>query len=184
MARINLLPWRETLRQARKQQFFMIVGAVVLVALVILFMGNIYIHGRVTEQEARNRYLQAQITQLDMSISEIGDLKLKRTQLLERMEVIQNLQGDRPVIVRVFDQIPKIVPDGVYLKELQLENRQLSLIGASESNNRISALMRNFDESNWFDDPNLTAVRKIVNEGQPWNEFDLTIRRVNPKAER
>ena len=101
-------------------------------------------------------------------------------QLLERMEVIQNLQGDRPIIVRVFDQVARAVPDGVLFLELRLVNRELSVIGASENNNKISTLMRNFDESDWFDDPNLTAVRKIYKDGQQWNEFDLTIRRVDP----
>ena len=100
------------------------------------------------------------------------------------MEVIQNLQGNRPVIVRIFDQVARIVPEGVYFKEVTLEDDRLTLVGVAEANNRISALMRNFEESDWFTEPNLTAVRKVTASSQHWNEFDLTVMQINPtKAE-
>ena len=184
MARINLLPWRAALRKERKQRFIVLWCITVLVAGALVFMGDLYLTGGIDHQHSRNKYLQNQITQLDQRISEIKDLKIKKEQLLERMEVIQNLQGTRPVIVRIFDQVARIVPEGVYFKEVTLEENRLTLVGVAEANNRISALMRNFEESEWFSEPNLTAVRKVTASSQHWNEFDLTVVQINPtKAE-
>ncbi len=184
MARINLLPWREALRKERKKRFVASLCATVLVAAVLVFMGGLYISSGIEHQYSRNQYLQTQISQLDQRISEIKDLKTKKEQLLERMEVIQNLQGNRPVIVRIFDQIARIIPEGVYFKDVALSGGRLTLVGVADANDRISALMRNFDDSEWFAEPNLTAVRKVTASSQRWNEFDLTVIQINPtKAE-
>lgn len=184
MARINLLPWREAARKERKQRFLVLWCLTVLAAGVLVFMGDLYFSSGIDHQHNRNKYLQSKISKLDGRISEIKDLKTKKEQLLERMEVIQNLQGNRPVIVRIFDQVARIVPEGVYFKEVTLEDDRLTLVGVAEANNRISALMRNFEESDWFTEPNLTAVRKVTASSQHWNEFDLTVMQINPtKAE-
>lgn len=184
MARINLLPWREAARKERKQRFLVLWCLTVLAAGSLVFMGDLYLSSGIDHQHSRNKYLQSKISQLDGRISEIKDLKTKKEQLLERMEVIQNLQGNRPVIVRIFDQVARIVPEGVYFKEVTLEDDRLTLVGVAEANNRISALMRNFEDSDWFTEPNLTAVRKVTASSQHWNEFDLTVMQINPtKAE-
>lgn len=184
MARINLLPWREQAREERKKRFLAAWGATVAVSLGFLFLADLYISDGINYQESRNQYLQNQINTLNSQIAEIKDLKDKKEQLLERMEVIQNLQGNRPVIVRVFDEVANMVPDGVYFKRLKLDGHDLSLVGVAESNNQISELMRNFDSSDWFTDPNLTAVRKINLNGERLNEFDLTIRQINPNRDK
>ena len=51
------------------------------------------------------------------------------------------------------------------------------ITGIAESNNRISKLMRNIDESEWFTNPNLSSVRatdKSIGEQDAANEFNLT----------
>lgn len=180
MARINLLPWREELRKERKKRFIAVWSVTLLIGIGLVFIGDLYISNSISQQQSRNQYLVNQITLLNQSISEIKDLKTKKDQLLERMQVIQNLQGNRPVIVRIFDQVARVVPEGVYFKEVSLEGNRLTLVGVAESNNRISALMRNFDNSSWFTEPNLTAVRKVSANSQRWNEFDLTVKQINP----
>ncbi|OED40869.1 pilus assembly protein PilN [Endozoicomonas sp. (ex Bugula neritina AB1)] len=180
MARINLLPWREQAREERKKRFIAVWVATVVASLMVVFIVGQYMSSSISYQQGRNQYLQSQIDTLDNRIAEIKDLKSKKEELLERMEVIQNLQGNRPVIVRIFDEVANMIPEGVYFKSLKLDGHRLSLVGMAESNDQISALMRNFDASEWFTDPNLTAVRKINLNGERVNEFDLTIRQINP----
>ena len=83
----------------------------------------------------------------------------------------------------VFDQLVRVVPKGVYFKNVSMEGSTLKLVGIAESNNQISALMRNFNSSNWFTDPNLTAVRKVKANGERQNEFDLTIQQTTPDSD-
>lgn len=182
MARINLLPWREQLREERKKRFFAALVVSVMVGVAVVFVGDLIMSNSVSAQISRNQYLQSHINTLNKSIAEIKDLRTKREQLLERMQVIQSLQGNRPVSVRVFDQLARVVPKGVYFKKVSMNGSIMKLVGIAESNNQISELMRNFDNSEWFTDPNLTAVRKVSADGERQNEFDLTIQQTTPDS--
>lgn len=180
MAKINLLPWREARREQRKKLFSACWGGTVVLAGLILFIADLWISDAIDIQNSRNGYLQNNIQQLDKKIADIKDIREKKAQLLERMAVISGLQGNRPVIVRVFDQLVRVVPDGVYFKKLTVEGEQLSLVGIAESNNRVSMLMRQIHASPWFEKTNLTAVRKVVEDGGRLNEFELTFAKASP----
>ena len=78
------------------------------------------------------------------------------------MRVIQELQGNRPIIVRILDQLVRTVPDGVFYSSLNARNKAISIGGIAESNNRVSSLMRRLDASDWLENPNLDAVRAAI----------------------
>lgn len=185
MARINLLPWREWERERRKKEFLVNTGAVLVLALGIVFAAGAYLDANVERQNDRNHFLESEIAVLDKKIAEISDLKKKRDELLARMKVIQELQGNRPVIVRVFDELVRTLPKGAHFRKLKMENTVLTVEGAAESNNRISSLMRNLDGSDWFADPNLKSIKEDDKSsdysGQASN-FNLTFMQVNPNA--
>ena len=115
------------------------------------------------------------IEELDKQVEEIRDLQRKRNQLIERMRVIQELQGNRPIIVRVLDQLVRTIPDGVFYSSVSAAQQQLSISGIAESNNRVSSLMRRLDSSEWLTNPNLDAVRAAPLYGNQANTFDLTV---------
>ncbi len=99
MARINLLPWREQLREERRKQFLVILGGIFVLSCGAVFLGDQYLSGEIARQEARNAFIQQNIAQLDVRIKEISELKTRRQQLLARMKIIQDLQArfSRPV---------------------------------------------------------------------------------------
>jgi type IV pilus assembly protein PilN len=94
------------------------------------------------------------------------------------------LQGNRPQIVHVFDDLVHKVPDGVYLTELSRKGAQITVSGIAESNNRVSSLMRQLDESDWFKGPNLRSVTKTNggrgSDNDP-NRFNMTVSVSTPK---
>ncbi|WP_315808249.1 type 4a pilus biogenesis protein PilN [Pseudomonas sp. C9-3] len=184
MARINLLPWREQLREERKQRFLVILGAVLLASGALIFLGDQYFNSAIENQSARNDFLRKEIAVLDARIKEISELKTRRQQLLERMKIIQDLQGNRPIIGRVFDQLVRTLPDGVFFTELKMSGKSIFIAGAAESNNRVSNLMRNLDASEWLTSPNLTEV-KAVTQGalDQANVFQLTVQQTQPGGE-
>lgn len=184
MARINLLPWREQLREERKKRFLTIMVGVVIASVGTLFMVDRYLSSAIDHQAARNAFLQQQIVQLDGRIKEISELKSRRKQLLERMKIIQDLQGNRPIIGRVFDQLARTLPDGVYFSEVKMAGNLISISGAAESNNRVSDLMRNLDASDWLDAPSLTEVKATTAGAvDQANVFQLTVRQTQPAVE-
>ncbi len=138
------------------------------------------VEASIAQQNSRNQYLLSEISALEKQVAEIKGLKKRRAELLERMKVIQDLQGTRPVIVRYFDEMVRAVPDGVFLTSLSRKGGTIRLEGYAESNNRVSALMRNLDKSEWFASPNLTVVNAAPKIGEQASKFVMSVRAAAP----
>ena len=184
MAKINLLPWREERRQELKQEFLVVLGGVAVIAAGLVFLGKTYFDNEISNQQARNNYLQKNIDELNRQVEEIRELEKRKRELLDRMNVIQSLQGKRPVIVRVFDEVVRTLPDGIFYKKLSRKGGRISLTGTAESNNRISSLMRRLDNSAWFDDPNLSGVSANPDFGDQASNFNLSFKITAPSAKK
>ena len=183
MARINLLPWREELRQEKKKEFLTQLAGVAILAALIAYVWVETVNGALQSQNSRNQMLQTEISTLEKQVQEIKDLKSQRQELLDRMRVIQDLEGKRAVIVYYFDEFAKAVPDGVYLTSLKRVGGSFHIEGVSESNNRVAAFMRELDNSDWFSDPNLKSVKKKKELGEQHGEFEMEVKAVIPNSE-
>ena len=182
MTRINLLPWREELRQEQKKQFLMMLVMTCVLAAAIVGLIHFQMQSKIDYQLTRNRFMTNEIGKLDEEIKEISELQKVRRSLIERMEVIQDLQGSRPSIVHLFTEIVSTVPNGVYLETLAQTGSNLLITGEAESNARVSTYMRNLQASDWLKDPNLTVIEiedKTVNR---ISSFTLTVKQTSPNA--
>jgi type IV pilus assembly protein PilN len=183
MARINLLPWREERREARRKRFLLVLVAVMLGTMGAVLVANQAISGAIDRQVARNDYIGKQVAVVNERITQINNLKARRQQLVERMRIIQDLQGNRQISGRIFDQLARALPDGVYFTEVKMTAKTLSISGVAQSNNRVSDLMRNLEASDWLDAPSLTEVRAAaVGQVAQANVFQLTVRQTQPAA--
>jgi type IV pilus assembly protein PilN len=183
MAHINLLPWREWERERRKNEFLIRVGGSLVFGAVIVLAAGLYLDRSVDEQNARNQFVKDRIVILDNQIAEIADLRAKREELLSRMRVIQELQGNRPVIVRLFDELVRTLAKGVYFTSVKMDGQLIAMEGTAESNNRISTEMRNLDQSEWLKEPNLKGIKENTTAGAQASNFQLTVVQVSPKKD-
>jgi len=185
MARINLLPWREWERERRKREFLGNLAGVLVLGVVIVLAGGWFLDGRIDNQNQRNAFLKQEISVLDQQIAEIAELRKTREELLARIRVILELQINRPIIVRVFDELVRTLPPGLHYNSLKKQGTLLTLDAQAESNNRISSLMRNLDASELFASPNLKSIKEDPDNehyGQQASVFNLTFLETNPNA--
>lgn len=173
MAHINLLPWREERRKEQLRQFLTLMGLSVVLVILIILAVHLQYNRMINAQEARNQYLKNQITAVEKQIREINNISKEKKRLLARMEVIQQLQRDRPGIVHLFDQMVKVIPEGIYLKSLKQSGKKLTLMGIAQSNARVSAYMRNIDASPWLTKPQLDVIQKGSNKKSDGRDFTL-----------
>lgn len=159
MPRINLLPWRAAQRKERQKNFAIASLLAVVLGGLIMWLVHAGIQGRIDYQNARNQRLQQEIAVLDEQIQEIRSLRARKERLLARMNAIDDLQRARPEVVFLFDQVVKIMPEGVYLTEFTQNGRNLLFKGISESSTRVSSLMRNIASSPTLADPRLQVVQ-------------------------
>ncbi len=179
---INLLPWREELRQEQKKQFATMAVMVCVLAAAIVGLIHYQMQSKIDYQLSRNTFMTNEIKKLDDEIKEIRELKKVRRSLIERMEVIQDLQVSRPSIVHLFTEIVSSVPNGVYLESLTQTGNNLLINGEAESNARVSTYMRNLSASDWLKDPNLTVIEIEDITVNRISTFTLTVKQTSPNA--
>ena len=110
-------------------------------------------------QDRLNDSLRTEVAELDKKIIEIDNLQKEKENLLARMGIIQQLQSDRQKIVRLFDNVTRTVPEGLYLTTLNRTGVQLLIEGKAESNTRVSKFMRNIEASAWLSNPVLNLIQ-------------------------
>ena len=175
MIRINLLPHREIRRKQQQQQFFITLGIVVAIGAGIWFAVHTYLEDQFDNQVNRNKYLQAEIAKLDKQIAEIQKLKDQTAALLARKRVVETLQGTRSEVVHLLDQLVRQLPDGVYLKSIKQTGTKVLIGGLTQSQARVSTLMRNLESSPHLEKPGLIEIKSAQIGGQRLNEFTLNI---------
>ena len=166
MARINLLPWREEERARRNKEFITLVVAVTLLSLLAAFATWSYFNNELAEQLDANALIEQENARLDKALVEIDSLEQRREDIISRMQVIQDLQGRRPVPVRLWDDLAKAMPPALYLNNLKREGDVLTLTGLADNPNVVSSLIRNLDSSKWMGNSAVSNIQQNISAYQ------------------
>lgn len=177
MPNINLRPWREERRKQRNQQFVLTLILFLAVVGAGAFFWVQMNANDISKQQQRNQFLQSQIRILDQRIVEIRGLQDELRQLQERMDVIQQLQINRPIPVRIFDELVVALPDGIFFENMQLRGSNLTIQGVSDRAANISDLLRNLEASEWFSGAFIRRQDAIMGaSGQVGDRFNVVVR--------
>ena len=159
MPSINLLPWRQALRQRRKKEFAIGIAAAIALAALVTLLAHLTVSSMIDTQHRRNDLLKAEIAELDKAIEQIVALEEQKSRMIARMEVIDTLQSSRPEVVKLFDQVVATLPEGVYLTSVKQSGRRIEFNGVAQSSTRVSAFMRNIDASETISAPDLKVIQ-------------------------
>lgn len=183
MAKINLLPWREALRKQKMQEFGGLMAAFAVLAGIVVGALHLHFNSRIDYHNFRNAYLDDQIKLLDKKIQEIQRLEREKERLIARMRAIEQLQRNRPLIVRFFDELISSLPEGVSVLRVQQNGESIVINGEAQSNARVSSFMRNLESSKWLRGPKLDIIQSKNAAGQRISAFTLRFTQVIPKSE-
>lgn len=175
MAKINLLPWREELRQERQRKFALSALMTAITGVVIVFIVSMAFDSAISNQNARNQTIQTEINRLQVQIRRIAELEETKSRLLSRKRIIEELQASRSLTVEMLDQLAKTIPVGVTLNTISQQGMNLRLAGTSQSNARVSAYLQALADNELFVDPDLTFVRSNPDPQNPQESFDYSL---------
>lgn len=150
MAKINLLPWRDELREQKKKQFITMCIFVALLALAAVVLAWFYYDHTLEDQEQANQLIVSTNQTLDTQLKTLDGLQERRNAVIERMKLIQGLQGQRPVTVRLVDELVRVVPTSMYLTKFTRVGNKFTLEGKAESPNTVAELLRGLEASEWY----------------------------------
>lgn len=175
MIRINLLPHRQLKREARQRQFGMMAVLSAMAAAGTVFLGSTLINNQIDNQISRNNRLNDEIAKLDKEIADIKDLKDQIRVMLERKQVVENLQTDRNQSVVILDELSRQLPDGMFYKSIKQQGNKITLEGVADTNARVATLVRNMNGSNWLTSPNLVEIKSVANNNAKQNVFTVNV---------
>lgn len=175
MIRVNLLPHREMRRRRQQKQFFITLGVVVTLGAAVWLMVHTSLAGTFENQVARNAYLTEEIAKLDKEIEDIQRLKDMTAALLSRKKVVETLQSNRADAVHLLDELPRQLPEGIYLSAVKQAGNRVTLYGYTQSQARVSTLMRNLEASPYLENANLIEIKAVQTPGSRINEFTLNV---------
>jgi type IV pilus assembly protein PilN len=183
MIRVNLLPHRELRRRRQQQQFYTMLGIVAALGVAIWFLVHTSLENTYQDQIQRNQYLTQEIAKLDKEIEDIRKLKEMTASLLARKKVVETLQTNRAEVVHLLDDLARQLPDGVYLKGVKQAGNRVTINGYTQSQARVSTLMRNLDASPYLENSSLIEIKAVALGSQRINEFLLAVNIERPKQD-
>ena len=159
MILINLLPHREAARKRRREAFQAAMLASFLVGLLISVLVYSWFQGLITDQQAKNSFLNQEIKGLETQIKEIATIEEEIAALQARQKAVEDLQSDRNLPVHLLTELVNQLPDGVYITSIRQTNQIVELRGVAQSNERVSELLRNLaNNSQWLTRPELVEI--------------------------
>jgi type IV pilus assembly protein PilN len=157
---INLLPYREERRKRRKAAFFAGLGLAGLIGAGVVVAIYLLLQLLTADQQARNTYIQSEISRLEAQIKDIANLKSEIEALKSRQRAVEDLQTDRNTPVHLLNDVSRLAPEGVYLTAIRQDNKTVTLSGIAQTNERVSEFLRNLSRSSeWLEKPDLIEVK-------------------------
>mgnify|MGYP000244419909 FL=1 len=181
LTRINLLPYREEIKQRKQQQFKILMLGAFAVGLGLAAATYLGIDSAISNQEGRNNFLQTEIDRLDRELGEIDKLQQEKEAFLAKKLKVEELQEKRYQAAYILDSLNALTPDNTYLTALEAESpTSYKISGHAVSDNKIAVMMRSLPSTGIFLQPELLSIKKVDN----YQEFTLksSINQVNTPA--
>lgn len=170
--KINLLPYREEIKQRKKQQFKVLMLSAVLIGAGLLVLTYLTINNAISRQEDRNALLGKEIEKLDKALGEILKLQQEKENFLSKKQKVEELQEKRSQAAYIIDSLNVVTPDNSYLTALEAESStSYKITGRASSDNKIAMFMRSLPSTGVFAQPELLSIKKIDN----YQEFTLKV---------
>ena len=181
LTRINLLPYREEIKQRKQQQFKILMLGAFAEGLGLAAATYLGIDSAISNQEGRNNFLQTEIDRLDRELGEIDKLQQEKEAFLAKKLKVEELQEKRYQAAYILDSLNALTPDNTYLTALEAESpTSYKISGHAVSDNKIAVMMRSLPSTGIFLQPELLSIKKVDN----YQEFTLksSINQVNTPA--
>ena len=170
LIKINLLPYREEIKQRKRQQFKILMLSSLLIGVGLSAIAYLAINNAISDQESRNTFLEAEITKLDNDLGEIKKLQQEKEYFLAKKQKVEELQEKRSQAAYIIDSLNVVIPDNTYITSLDAENpTSYKITGRAISDNKIAMFMRSLPSTGIFTQPELLEIKKIDN----YQEFNI-----------
>lgn len=158
---INLQPYREKIKKDKIRQAALLMGFFVMIGVASIFLLNQGFSGQISNQESRNDFLKKKNSELDAQIKDISNLRENIKETLAKRRVVESLQVNRSDGVIILNEVAKRLPDGTLLKSVKRVANNITIIGQTQSQSKVSSYMTSLKEYELFGDPKLVEIKAV-----------------------
>jgi len=139
---INLLPVRQVKRREYGIQTLVLLGLVLAVVVVV----NVIWYNHISDAQEREAKqivaMQSKIKELEKTALEIGVIKKRRDEIVDRLKVLDELKGNRRGAAFVLNTLAWVTPGGIILEEFDESAKPSFLKGKANSHEDVAEFMR------------------------------------------
>ncbi len=175
ITRINLLPWRSEKLKVQKSLFRNQLIVSSLSGVIICLLVHSILQTMQDDEIKTNKILVQKSNVIDLKIKEINQIKLNQQQLKTNIELIRQTLNRRIELIQLLNEIPTLIPAGIYLTEFVEKDSEVTFIGKAQSNKAVSLFMKNIEESLSFTTPHLREIKSSDKTDTPIFPNDFTV---------
>ena len=157
MSNINLLPWRQARAQRQKKQFGILFGLFLAGTAAIALPQTGWCSSRSVTSSSAISGCSKEMATLDTQLGEIRLLKERRKELIDRMQLIEQLQMRRNILCVCSISCRCWSPTGYILIALPAK-QQDRCEGKTEAYGGAASMMRRIDGSGWLTQSQLSTI--------------------------
>ena len=162
-------------------------SAVLIASFLTLFfiLGFIQIttNSKLSELEKSERRLISEDTRLSKVTKEVESLDNKRKWLADKLTTIARLKAVKQEPVKILDALTNSVPEKSWIKSINKTENSIEFTGVALDNQTVSLLMRQLENSDFFDKIDLNFSKQLVQNEVPLKEFSLKATLTDPLRE-
>ena len=144
---INLLAWRENQREEHRRRFIGLILLGAIAALGVQWGIGKYYQYQQDQQQQRLDYLAHYISQLDKRIEAMKIVEQEHSKILERLKTVEGLQNGRNKTTEFMNLMPSVIPEGVYVDKIKMNDYEIEISGISDSTSRLATMLDNMERS-------------------------------------
>lgn len=170
---INLLTWHETTQKQKRQKFIIALFSCFVITIAMTTILDFVLWQQLKKQAKESIIIKQKINNIDSSIMNIKKDQTYNDKSLKIISISKKLQQRRFETTKLLDQLPSLIPQDIYLIEIEKKKLEITLKGESNSYNNINNFLENIKDSSWLKKPVLQEVIKLDLNNKKLNQFVL-----------
>lgn len=158
---VNLLQSRAELVVQQRKGFILGLLLSVLLALLGIVAGYYWLNQQHQQTVQNTQLLQREISKLDEQLKPLQQLEQQKAILQKKQDIAYYLQGQRPAVVRLLDEIARLKSQQMYFTKIQRVGNQFIFEGRAKDTEVVAEFMRYLEQSIWFRNVSLDYFQNI-----------------------
>lgn len=160
MFAINLLPWREKLRQQQLMKFKIIWLCSTLICMSVIIIWHSKLHQQYQLQESKAQQLQQQLIQIQTELKLLINTQQKIHNQQQMLETINLIEKNQWHDINLLALLSKITSPIIQFEVIDKKDKSITIDGKTSSLNSLSKFIQklNKETTNWLDQPLLQKI--------------------------